>query len=102
MSRLEAQPNIARAIRRSRWTRAVARSRRKRSLAIAACASLALIIPAAVSLGALGSSNVVHAAVTQARSLIDMLHQRSPGERTQAELTTPKLARAAPAPPRLV
>jgi PEP-CTERM motif len=97
MNGSDKQPNIARALRRSRGARAAMRSRRRRSLAIAACAFIALTVPTAMSLGAFGGNDVVQAAVTKARSLVDLLDQRSPGERTQAELTKTKRARAAAA-----
>ena len=88
------QPNIPAAIRRSRNARAGRSSRRRRSLTIAAGVALALAGGGVLSLDAFGGGNVVHAAVAQAQSLADLINQRSPGERTSAQLTKTKHARA--------
>lgn len=47
-----------------------------------------------MSLNGLAGSDMLHAAVAQARSLSDLIGQRSPGERTAAELTKTRHARA--------
>ena len=88
------QPNIEAAIRRSRNARARRQSRRRRSLVLAALVSVALGGGGVLSLNALTGAGVVHAAVAQAQSLADLLNQRSPGERTAAQLTKTKRARA--------
>ncbi|MFL6720674.1 MAG: PEPxxWA-CTERM sorting domain-containing protein [Sphingomonas sp.] len=79
------------------------RSRRRRSVAIAAFACVAAGTPLAWSIGALGGGSIVEAAVNDAKSLADLLSERSPGDRTQAQLTKTKHVRpsaktGAPAP----
>ena len=88
------QPNFEAAIRRSRKARAARQSRRRRSLGLAAIVSVSLAGAGVLSLDALTGADVVHAAVAQAQSLADLLNQRSPGERTAAQLTKTKRARA--------
>lgn len=88
------QPNIEAAIRRSRSARAQRQSRRRRSLAIAAALSAALGGAALVSLNAVTGNDMLHAAVATAQSLSDVFNERSPGERTSAQLTKTKHARA--------
>jgi hypothetical protein len=92
--RAPSRPNIARATRRSRAVRAAFERRRKRSIALAALASLAFGVPIAWSISA-PTGDMVQAAVDQAKSLADLLSERSPGSRTQGELTKTKRARAA-------
>jgi hypothetical protein len=88
------QPNIEAAIRRSRDARAQRHSRRRRLLAIAAAVSAMLAGAGFVSLESLTGADVLHAAAVRAESLADLLSQRSPGERTAAQLTKTKRARA--------
>lgn len=88
------QPNIEAAIRRSRSARAQRQSRRRRSLAIAAGISAALGGAGIVSLNAVTGNDMLHAAVATAQSLSDVFNERSPGERTSAQLTKTKHARA--------
>src|SRR5215212_4658254 len=97
MAREDSQANIARAIRRSRRARASMRSRRHR-LSAAAALSLALAGAGTLSFAGWTGGDVVHAAVSQAQSLAELLAQRSPGERTEAQLT--KLRKAARAQPK--
>src|SRR6185437_9705299 len=85
--------NISVAIARSRRIRQAQRSRRRR-LALAACACALAGFPLSLSLFGVSSADVVHAAATGAESLSDLLNQRSPGERTAAQLTKTKHARA--------
>jgi hypothetical protein len=96
MARDDSQPNIARAVRRSRRARAAIRSRRRR-VAAAAAVSLALAGAGTLSLAGFTGGDVVHAAVSQAQSLAELLDQRSPGQRTEGQLTkVKKAARAQP------
>src|SRR5947199_10706932 len=93
MYRGETQSNVARAIRRSRAARAAIRSRHRRSVAFTA-AFLLLASAGTFSLAGLTGDDVVEAAVSQAKGLAELLGQRSPGERTEAQLTKTKHARA--------
>ena len=87
------QPNIEAAIRRSRGARAKRQSRRRRWYAIAAV-SATLGGAGIVSLNALTGNDMLHAAVARAQSLSELFNERSPGERTSAQLTKTKHARA--------
>ena len=91
---VETQPDIDRAIRRSRSVRAAMRSRRRRSVALAACLSLGAAGISTLSLVGMTGDDIVHAAVSQAKSLAELLNGRSPGGRTQGELTKTKHARS--------
>lgn len=93
MTRVDTKPDIARAIRRSRRTRAALATRRRRVAAIAALFAVSLAGAGTWSIGALTGADMVQAAVTQAQSLSDLLAQRSPGERTEALLTKTKHAK---------
>jgi hypothetical protein len=92
MHRAEAQPNILRAIQRSRDARS--RRRRRRALVIAASALVGLPVALSLSLVAFPDNEVVQAAATRAQSLVDLISQRSPGARTQGELTKTKRLRS--------
>ena len=94
MDREKTQPDIARAIERSRRVRAAIRRRRRRNVAIAVCLSVALAGAGTFGIGGLSANDMVHAAVTQAQNLAQLLDQRSPGARTQAQLTKTKHERA--------
>ena len=93
MNRMDTKPDFARAIRRSRRTRAALVARRRRSAAVAALLAVSLAGAGTWSIGALTGADMVQAAVTQAQSLGDLLGQRSPGERTEALLTKTKHAK---------
>jgi hypothetical protein len=62
---------------------------------LAVCAIAALGIPLAWSIAANPATDMVAAAVSQAQDLAELLSQRSPGDRTAAELTKTKHARTA-------
>ena len=85
---------VSRAVARSRAVRARVARRRRRTAAAVACLSAIVGIPLAWSF-AEPAQAVVEAAVTKAADLADLLNQRSPGERTQDQLT--KHARASTA-----
>lgn len=91
---VERQPDVAAAIRRSREVRKARLSRRRRSVAIAAALSFALSGAAILSLDSVTGADMVHAAVASAESLGDLIGQRSPGRRVQAQLTKTRHARA--------
>jgi hypothetical protein len=93
MNRVDTKPDVARAIRRSRRTRAALFARRRQSAAVAALLAVSLAGAGTWSIGALTGADMVQAAVTQAKSLADLLGQRSPGERTAAMLTKTKRAK---------
>jgi len=93
MTRVDTKPDIARAIRRSRRTRAALVARRRRLAAVAALLAVSLAGAGTWSIGALTGTDMVEAAVTQAQSLGDLLGRRSPGERTEALLTKSKHAK---------
>lgn len=69
----------------------MAARRRRARLAVALAALLAGA--GTVSLSGVTGSDFAHAAVSQARSLADLLDARSPGQRTEALLTKTKHAR---------
>jgi hypothetical protein len=90
---MTASRNVSRAIARSRAVRArLARSRR-RKWARVACLGGLVVFPIRWTL-AEPAGAVVEAAVGKAQDLADLLSERSPGMRTQDELT--KHVRAAP------
>jgi len=94
-------PDIAGAIKRSSAARSAMQSRRRRRIAIIVAATLALGGATALTVQALAGSDPLEAAVNNARSLVELLRQRSPGERTQGVLTKTKrsqrvLAKARP------
>lgn len=89
-----AQPNIERAIRRSRNARTAMRRRRRRNIPLTAFLSAALAGAGIFAVDNLTGNDMVHAAVSQAKSLAELLGQRSPGDRTEAQLTKTKHARA--------
>lgn len=68
---------------------------RERRVAVIVGVALALGAGGTLSLAGLDGGEVVHAAVTQAKSLAELLGERSPGQRTQAELTKIKKAQRA-------
>jgi hypothetical protein len=81
--------NIARAIRRSRAVRASIRRRRRRLIA-GVCAVVLLGSGAMLSMAGVTGSDAVAAAVSQAKSLAELLDQRSPGDRDAGALTKTK------------
>jgi len=83
-------PNIAAAIRRSQATRGAMRARRRRAGLVVAALCLATAVPTTLSFTNFDGSDMVQAAVNKAESLVDMLNQRSPGQRTAAQLTKTK------------
>ena len=104
MDDAQLEPDIARAVRRSRRSRAAMRARRRRSALLIVLIAAALAGVGIWSVGELTGNNMIQAAVNQAKSVADLLNGRSPGERTQGQLTKTKhkhaLAkmRAAPRP----
>lgn len=70
------------------------RSRRRRAIAIVGGLAVALGGAATLTVAGLNTSNVVHAAMNRAKSLAELLDQRSPGARSEGELTKTKHARA--------
>ena len=78
--------SVARAIARSRAVRASVKRRRRRVAAFTACLAATIGLPIAWML-AEPARVVAATAIEEARDLADMLNQRSPGSRTQAELT---------------
>jgi hypothetical protein len=78
--------NVSKAIARSRAVRASAVRRRRRRFLLAACVATVAGAPIAWFM-AEPAAAVVASVSDQARDLADLLGQRSPGTRTQAELT---------------
>ena len=93
MNRAHLQPDVAGAIRRSSKARAALRSRRRKVAALTAMLAIALAGAGTWSIGEITGNDVVEAAVAKVGSVADMLGQRSPGERTKAQLTKTKHAR---------
>jgi hypothetical protein len=83
---------VSRAVARSRAVRARVERRRRRTAALVACLGACVGLPLAWSM-AEPAQAVVEAAVSKAADLADLLNQRSPGTRTEDQLT--KHARAA-------
>ena len=81
--------NIARAIRRSRAARASFRRRRRRLIA-GACGVILVGSGTLLSVAGVTGSDAVAAAVSQAKSLAELLDQRSPGDRGTGALTKTK------------
>jgi len=100
MERALAQPNIARAVSRSRAARA-AIQRRKRRFIVTACAAALIGSGTFLSLVGVSGSDVAAAAVHQAQSLAQLLDQRSPGQRTAGAQTKHKKIQHALARPRV-
>lgn len=104
MDHAHPQPDIERAIQRSRRSRAAMRARRRRSALWIGVIAAALGGAGIWSTGALTGNHMVEAAVSQAKSIAELLEGRSPGARGQGQLTKTKhrhaLAkmRAAPRP----
>jgi hypothetical protein len=69
--------------------------RRRRSLVAGTALSLAVAAGMVFSLASIGGADLAQAAVSRAQSLVDLLDQRSPGARTEAELTKTKHAKEA-------
>ena len=86
------------AIRRLRWKRrrVVQRRRRTRRLMIGG-AAIASALSTALVVASFTGTDLAGAAVTRARDVMDLIDQRSPGARTEAQLT--KMRRMAMAPP---
>lgn len=85
-SRTANSRNVARAVARSRAVRASVARRRRRLAALVACAAATVGVPIAWIM-AEPAAAVAASAVSEVQDLADLLGQRSPGTRTQAELT---------------
>jgi hypothetical protein len=94
MDTTQTQANVARAIKRSRQSRAAMRSRRRRSAILVGLIAASLGGAAIWSIGAATGNDMMQAAVRQANSLADLLGGRSPGRRTMEELSKTKQARS--------
>ena len=77
---------VARAVARSRAVRARVARRRRRTAALVACLGTVVGLPLAWSM-AEPAHAVVEAAVIKAEDFADLLSQRSPGTRTEDQLT---------------
>jgi hypothetical protein len=95
MSSAPAHDDSERLIRhlRRRRTRVVQRRRRRKLLGGAA--ALAIALGSAVGIAGLTGTDLAGAAATRAESLMDLLDKRSPGERTEGQLTKTKVRRHA-------
>ena len=96
MFQTESRPDIARALQRSRDARSAIRSRRRRLAIVGLILATALAGGGVWSLEGLTGNDVVQAAVSHAKSLVDLLDQRSPGARTEGTLTKTKTKHARP------
>src|SRR5207245_11086782 len=90
--RYSSHRDITRAVRRSRAFRERMQRRRRRSLVAGTALSVAVAGGMVFSLASFGGADLAEAAVNRAKSLMDLLDQRSPGARTEAELTKTKHA----------
>jgi hypothetical protein len=93
MNPAETQANIARAVRRSRQSRAAMRSRRRRSALLLALIATSLGGAGIWSIGAATGNVMVEAALTKAKSLADLIGERTPGQRTVEALSKSRNAR---------
>ena len=94
MHRRDSRPDIQRAIRRSSRARAARQRRRRRSAALLTLLAVSLAGGGIWSIGAATGNDMIEAAVAKAQSLADLIAQRSPGARTEGQLTKTKHARA--------
>src|SRR5438093_13127242 len=94
MERVRTQKEIRRAIHRAREVRARRERKRRRSVLLATGAAAAALIGFEFSVTSFGGMNIAEAATNQAKSLLALLDQRSPGERTAGELTKTNSTRA--------
>lgn len=85
-SRAPTSRNVARAVARSRAVRASVARRRRRLAVLVACAAATVGVPIAWIM-AEPAAAVAASAVSEVQDLAELLGQRSPGTRTQAELT---------------
>ena len=83
-------PNIAAAIRRSQAARRAMRAQRRRAGIVVAALCLGTAVPVSLTFADSGGSDMLEAAVSKAQGLVDMLNQRSPGQRIAAQLTKTK------------
>lgn len=90
MDGVDIPPGIKAAICRSRAARRALRRRRRRTAAALVCLCLATSVPLTLSFADFTAGDVLEAAVARAQSLADLLDKRSPGERTEAQLTKTK------------
>ena len=77
-------------VRRTRAYRERAARRRRQAIALGAGVCLSLGLGTAFSVASFAGGDLAEAAVSRAKSLMDLMDQRSPGERTAAELTKTK------------
>lgn len=87
MPSLSAEMKIRNARRRGRASRSNAKRRR---IILTGAAALSLALGTAFSLATFTGVDLANAAVERARTLSDLLNARSPGERTQGELSNTK------------
>ena len=78
-----------------RWRASRARPRRRTLALVSAMAVLLLVIAVAFPIPTLGGNSVAVAAIQRAKSLMELMHQRSPGKRTIAQLAQTKHKKAA-------
>ena len=79
--------------RRAEIARRIARRRareRRRPVLLAGGAALTVALTTALSVASFTGIDLAHAAVDKAKSLAELMSMRSPGERTQGELTKTK------------
>jgi PEP-CTERM motif len=67
-----------------------ARDRQNTARATLTAVVLAFVLAAALLMPGPGGTNLAHAAIQRAKSLVELLHQRSPGKRTVAHLAMTK------------
>lgn len=94
MHRTDSQTDIQRAIRRAGRARAAQQRRRRRSAALLTLLAASLAGGSLWGIGAVTGNDMVEAAVTKAQSLSDLIAKRSPGARTEGQLTKTNHAKA--------
>jgi hypothetical protein len=81
---------MSRALRHYAVRGSIARSRPARRALLIGGALFLLLLAASTTVATFGSSNLANAAVQRARSFLEIIHQRSPGRRTEAHLALTK------------
>ena len=81
---------MIRALRHYAVRGSIARSRPARRALLIGGALFLLLLAASTTVATFGGANLANAAVQRARSFLEIIHQRSPGRRTEAHLALTK------------
>jgi hypothetical protein len=81
---------MSRALRHYAVRGSIGRSRPARRALLIGGAAFVLLLAASTTVATFGGANLANAAVQRARSFLEIIHQRSPGRRTEAHLALTK------------